>query len=571
MIIKSLRLQNVLSYGTNAVEFSDFSRFNIFIGKNNSGKSNIIRAMRMALDNLSTALADGSFQHPRYWHRTQHATRLAPFVSIRFQLPAEETKLLHNFLHHLPSEARDDVHALLKPGFDLICTPKTNSPQDISVSLEAASQPDIMTRINSMEPSKTHWKDTLKAVTIYAGHYSKENIRYIGGFRSINDPLETQKSINQLLMEWANPDPNNYELQFRHKTIERIFNDLLQEKDVRLHPRPGANDLCVTFQGRYTDIRNLGDGAVHLLLLAFYLATKPSGIIFMEEPETNVHPECQRHMMNVMRKSSLAQVFATTHSPVLLDSAVADVVYRIEHDSIQSCSTRCATNEDLYRVLDLLDVRASDLLQSNFVIWVEGLTDKMFIKACFQHLGFEAEEGVHFCFALYGGDNRKHFSFGNTPDSDRINVLGLSRHAAMVCDSDRAAASDTIGTEKIRLQEQCRQQARIFWMTEGRETENYLGNDLLNRTFNRLLERSDISMSLGQYDDIGVLIRDVCGDLPHGHKWKGNYDKNKVRIMSEILADMQKEDLEHLDLIANISALMDAIRQANGMKSGRCE
>lgn len=59
---------------------------------------------------------------------------------------------------------------------------------------------------------------------------------------------------------------------------------------------------------------------------------------------------------------------------------------------------------DNYAILDDLDVRASDLLQSNGIIWVEGPSDRVYIKHWLhQFCQCSFKEGSDYQFLYYGG------------------------------------------------------------------------------------------------------------------------------------------------------------------------
>ncbi|KKL85913.1 hypothetical protein LCGC14_1949990 [marine sediment metagenome] len=57
--LSEIRIRNFLSYKD--VTFSEVNRFNVLIGKNNSGKSNLIKIMKFLQDNTKTNEFDKSF------------------------------------------------------------------------------------------------------------------------------------------------------------------------------------------------------------------------------------------------------------------------------------------------------------------------------------------------------------------------------------------------------------------------------------------------------------------------------------------------------------------------------
>lgn len=62
-------------------------------------------------------------------------------------------------------------------------------------------------------------------------------------------------------------------------------------------------------------------------------------------------------------------------------------------------------------LLNDLDVRASDILQSNGIIWVEGPSDRVYIKHWLEILGSgDIEEGRDYQFLYYGGRLLSHYT-----------------------------------------------------------------------------------------------------------------------------------------------------------------
>ena len=388
-----------------------------------------------------------------------------------------------------------------------------------------------------------------------------DRIRYITSWRTLRTAVDGQDNIIQLLHNWQGPVAQNKDFRRRFDKIKSLFRTLLGQKIIELVPQEDAKTVNVSEDGRYLSIDSLGDGIQHLLMLAYPLAVDPEAILLIEEPESELHPELQRTFMKVMKEYSTGQSFITTHSSVLLDSGMATGVYRVEHNDVSSLVIPCKTSEEMYRILDVLDVRASDLLQSNIVIWVEGMTDRMFLLKCLELYQDEFVPELHFQIIPYGGDLRAHFDF-HRDESELVNVFKVSRHVAMMCDRDRGNNEDPINDSKLRLQEACEGVGGMYWVTAGREIENYLSNDLLSRTFRELLDEHSIDVELDQYEELD----DVVGKFGDSHEcpgWIVNYGDNKVRVMSEILKRMEKKDLDQYDLREKLGELVKKIREAN--------
>lgn len=105
-----------------------------------------------------------------------------------------------------------------------------------------------------------------------------------------------------------------------------------------------------------------------------------------EELENNLHPALLRRLLMHLRQVAVTSgciVVLTTHSSTVIDMFSGDDRAQLLHVTHDGTSSHVGAVEDYGRaagVLDDLDVRASDLLQSNGVIWVEGPSDRIYLN-----------------------------------------------------------------------------------------------------------------------------------------------------------------------------------------------
>jgi putative ATP-dependent endonuclease of the OLD family len=136
----------------------------------------------------------------------------------------------------------------------------------------------------------------------------------------------------------------------------------------------GAISLSHSGSGLKTVLLVLG-----FIILMPHIDGKPlSEYVFaFEELENNLHPSLQRRLAKYVCESALKNgfsVFFTTHSSAVIDMLSHSANAQIMHvtNSGNVAKARCVTTYvDNKGVLDDLDVRASDLLQANGIIWVE--------------------------------------------------------------------------------------------------------------------------------------------------------------------------------------------------------
>jgi len=137
-------------------------------------------------------------------------------------------------------------------------------------------------------------------------------------------------------------------------------------------------------------LSKMGSGVKTILLVLLNLIVRPvienreksSYVFAFEELENNLHPSLQRRLYNYIRNYSeehSAYFFLTTHSNVVIDAfgmcENAQIVH-VVNDGDKATTTTIQAYRENEQILSDLGIKASDILQSNGVIWVEGPSDR---------------------------------------------------------------------------------------------------------------------------------------------------------------------------------------------------
>jgi AAA15 family ATPase/GTPase len=215
-------------------------------------------------------------------------------------------------------------------------------------------------------------------------------------------------------------------------------------------------------------IYELGDGLQMLIILTFPFFMYSSGVIGIEEPELFIHPGLQKELMKFLTddpRTKNWQIFLTTHSNHILDSVNLSSEVSIfaiskgqkkgesflEDEQVPDFIVDNLAHGDR-NALTLLGVTNTSVYLSNCVIWVEGITDKLYLQKYIDSY-FETsrskdkypsfrnlKEGIHYSFALSGGDNIIHWNFdeeSNYEDNaSRIIVHKFCSRSFVIVDSD---------------------------------------------------------------------------------------------------------------------------------------
>ena len=230
-----------------------------------------------------------------------------------------------------------------------------------------------------------------------------------------------------------------------------------------------------------------------------------------------MHPALQRRLFNYIYDYAVEKdvsVFLTTHSHVAINvfanKEKAQIIHVVKENNISTMKT-ISNHVDKIKILDDLDVRASDLFQSNGIIWVEGPSDRIYIKKWLEvFCDCKYEEGNHYQFLYYGGKLLAHYTTDNEKErKELINILTTNRNSAIVIDSDKRREDDAINDTKNRIQTEFRNDNLFYWATKGKEIENYISFSDIEKAFGKTgLQQC------GQYELFPEYIEDIYANFP---------------------------------------------------------
>jgi hypothetical protein len=158
-------------------------------------------------------------------------------------------------------------------------------------------------------------------------------------------------------------------------------------------------------------------------------------------------------MIDVERRRLGVQIVVATHSPVLTNP---ELISRAGAKVIVAARGRCEELDDARRVLDDLGVTSGDLVQANGLIWVEGPSDRIYLKTWIELYartnGLPAPiERVHYAFVSYGGALLKHLALTDA-HADKLDLRAVNRNFFVMIDRDIPdGETGTLAAEKRRL------------------------------------------------------------------------------------------------------------------------
>lgn len=296
-------------------------------------------------------------------------------------------------------------------------------------------------------------------------------------------------------------------------------------------------DLGLKFKSESHDIpiSHKGTGFKRLLMVAYfeYLAQKQSSrfnIFGIEEPETFLHPELQYDLLSsIVDLSDNSQFFVTTHSPVFAGAtAESNIVVVRKEDSKSHYYNHDNVDEIIRMVIKELGIRPDfNLLNENIrkVIFVEGKGDCLFWEVAVEKIHGNIPDDI--IFVPCGGEQVEFFVNAEL-------CRKLNRNFIFVLDSDKGAIDfESKSANKEALKNKVEAMGGEFALLKKREIENYYHRNAIQRVIGDQFQLTD-DFVVGDYLDMQSEIK---------QKILSNVNINlKVKNNIEIFREMTREE-----------------------------
>ncbi|PKE62347.1 ATP-dependent nuclease [Macrococcoides caseolyticum] len=326
-------------------------------------------------------------------------------------------------------------------------------------------------------------------------------------------------------------------------------------------------EIFLVDQDKKVSVSDSGSGlrTILLVLIKLFLEYNENvhKFIIFEELENNLHPQIQRNLFNFVFKwieDKKSTLFLTTHSSVpinyVTDNKNSQLLHVYKDNNITKIKRIFSFIGNDYLFRDL-DIRASDLLQTNGIIWVEGPSDRIYLNKWIEIMSKgKLIEDKHYQIMFYGGRLLSHLtgktkdSFSNKEEENLISLLLTNRNSAILIDSDKRKKGARLNNTKTRIKNEFKENGKFVWITKGKEIENYLSREVLKNTF-------EIDDEIGQYETIKEVIDRNSINI--------NYDAQKVKYSRQLVENIELETMNVLDLEKQIKDLVEEIRVWNNL------
>ena len=340
--IRTIRLQNILSYGPDAVELA-LGPLNVLIGPNGSGKSNLINVLsvlRGAPRNLAETIRRGGGTNEWLWKgrdwlapasvevTVDNPTGIFPlryglsFTGVRNRFELWDERLENASAHedhffYYRYQRGDPVINVKSSSGDAGFVERRLEREKVIPEESILSQ----RRDPDSYPELTFFATQVERIGIYrewnlgpdtpfrqpqSADLSRDTLREDGAnLGLVLNRLKNLPSVNREIMQRMRafyPDIEDITTEIVGRTVEVFFH----EKGLQ-HPVPAVR---------------LSDGSLRLLsLLAVLCHPEPHLITCIEEPELGLHPDIIPDIADLLiAASKRTQLVVTTHSDTLIDA-----------------------------------------------------------------------------------------------------------------------------------------------------------------------------------------------------------------------------------------------------------
>lgn len=364
-----------------------FSNVTVLIGRNNEGKSNLLRALEVAMVLLKQHALSSQSRNFRIHLNTNSAYLWQRDFPVQFQ------------------ERRTATQTILKLEFSLNDDECREFKEEIgsningSLPLEIKIGKNQEPQIRLIKSGKNTRSLAAKSAQIARFVANRIHFNYIPAVRTENTTIELISSL--LSQELRTLESDNRYLEALN-TIGELQQPILDElanrvhgplkefvpsiKSVRLEISESSRryslrrDVSVVIDdGTPTLLEYKGDGVKSLAALGLLKSqSAPTGasILAIEEPESHLHPAAIHQVNEIIRSiSQTSQVIVTTHNPLFVDreNIRANVVV---HDGGATPAKSIAV------IREILGIKASDnLTHANYALVVEGEEDAIALRA----------------------------------------------------------------------------------------------------------------------------------------------------------------------------------------------
>lgn len=369
---------------TNAYKL-DLKNITILIGKNNEGKSNLIKALNLAMEivRFSRNFRRRIIPHQLYVWRDDFPVGLQN----KAKLKNKSTKFRLDF------KLSDEEIATF---YEKV---QSNINGDLSVYIEIKQDDTFSITVPKRGKNATALSSKIDRIS----QFVCDNIalQYIPAIRSESDAYDVISNIIESEFQQTDDDEykkaQEYIERYQKKKLKELSNRIKEPLSVFM---PSIKSVSLSLEDRFsrkpflrnknfvvsiddgvlTSLSQKGDGVKSLTTMAILSKTNAMNrVIIIDEPEAHLHPEAIHYLKKVLFDlASTNQLIISTHNPIFVNrSSVSSNIIVENHKATPA--------DRVETIRKTLGVKIADnLVYSDYMIVVEGPSDKIVLERFMQ-------------------------------------------------------------------------------------------------------------------------------------------------------------------------------------------
>ena len=414
-------------------EYLKIGKFTTLIGKNDVGKSNILRAIYVACKNQSLSIED--------FHKGK---RNKCEIILLFRVPDSLKEELARNIRQYNGDSEIEIKAVFQPSEKPKKGTYSLGNERITYGTLEKYLPHVLLipAVKSVEDELKFGRNTITSELflpiIEKTSEEKAQTESVSTLkRKLKDAIqrETEAIRGSLRRELSKmwDEVEDVVIDIPELKLEKAFNPEIKIKDKYLR-----KEIPIIYRG---------SGMQRCLILAMLeiyrqLKIGKGYVLLFEEPEIYLHIGAQKKMCSILKDiSKEGQVIISTHSNIFVDKSDLSTTYLLIKENGE---TRLRKFEGDKEILEELGISPSDIFLTNGIIFVEGPSDVEIVKI-FADAIFKNWDEYNIAVLPIGGSNIEHH--------DPATLLKVNPNIAVILDSDVKSESSDLPAKKKDLKQ----------------------------------------------------------------------------------------------------------------------